>query len=202
MADEKGPPGLEHALLGLLRERPMHAYEMHARLEQAESLGLVWRLKQGHLYALLGRLEEAGYVASITQLQIGRPPRKVLHLTDAGRWAFDAWLAAPVAHGRDFRMEFLAKLYFAAQEGPSAVAALVGRQRAECALWLAGQRARLDETPADQPYERLVHRFRLGQIEAILGWLDACAASFADPGRRPTRTLTPNPGDPPDLGAN
>jgi|SRR5579884_74792 len=202
MADEKGPPGLEHALLGLLRERPMHAYEMHARLEQAESLGLVWRLKQGHLYALLARLEEAGCVASITQFQIGRPPRKVLHLTDAGRRAFEAWLAAPVAHGRDFRMEFLAKLYFAAHEGPAAVGALVGRQRAECELWLAGQRARLDETAADQPYERLVHRFRLGQIEAILGWLDDCAATFADPAPRHARASDPNPGATLDIGAN
>jgi PadR family transcriptional regulator AphA len=71
----KLPLTIEHALLGLLRRGPMHAYEMHRMLLQSEALGLVWRLKQSQLYALLGRLEEAGYVAGVVEAQPARPPR-------------------------------------------------------------------------------------------------------------------------------
>src|SRR5262252_750744 len=113
--------GLEHALLGLLRAQPMHAYEMHQQLLRAEALGLVWHLKQAHLYALLAKLETAGYVGSTTESQGTRPPRKILHLTPAGAVAFADWVTTPVAHGRDLRLEFLAKLFFAAREGPQTV---------------------------------------------------------------------------------
>lgn len=180
-ASEKAPPGLELTLLGLLRDEPMHAYEMHARLAQAEALGLVWHVKQGQLYALLTRLEEAGYVGSMMQLQVSRPPRKVLHVTAAGREAFYRWLAEPVAHGRDFRLEFLAKLYFAARDGGAAAGALIERQRAACEGWLAALRERMAASPADRHFDRLVLRFRASQIEAIVAWLGDCAGVFAHP---------------------
>ena len=176
---ESTPAGLECALLGLLRGTPTHAYELHQRLARAEALGLVWHLKQSHLYALLTRLEEAGYLATAMEPQGARPPRKMLSLTQAGRDAFARWAAEPVAHGRDFRLEFLAKLYFAAREGSAAVAALVERQRTACATWLADLRAesaRLDDT---QLYARLVLDFRSSQIEAILAWLETCASALS-----------------------
>src|SRR5215467_2630644 len=110
--------GLKYALLGLVIDHPMHPYEMHQQLLEARALGLVWHLKQGHLYAMVASLEEAGYLTSTAESQGTRPPRKVLHLTHAGRSAFEAWVGAPVAHGRDLRQEFLAKLFFAAQRSP------------------------------------------------------------------------------------
>jgi PadR family transcriptional regulator AphA len=173
---ESAPAGLECALLGLLRGAPTHAYELHGRLVRAEALGLVWHLKQSHLYALLTRLEESGFLTSTMEPRGARPPRKMLSLTPSGRDAFAHWAAAPVAHGRDFRLEFLAKLYFAAEEGPTAVAALVERQRAACAAWLADLRAQSAHLSDTQPYAQLVLGFRSSQIEAILAWLETCAA--------------------------
>src|SRR5258706_864707 len=125
------PPshGLELALLGLLRAHPRHAYDLHQVLQRPEALGIVWHLKQGHLYALLAKLEEAGYVASTLEPHGPRPPRKMLSLTARGREAFTQWLERPVEHGRDFRLEFLAKLYFAAQKGEAAIGPLIERQR-------------------------------------------------------------------------
>lgn len=172
------PPGLELALLGFLRDGPLHAYEIHRRLEQAEALGLVWRLKQSHLYALLGRLEAADLLVGTTQPQGARPPRRVLALTPAGQEMFAGWVAAPVAHGRDLRLEFLAKLFFATRDGPPAVAALVERQRTACAGWLAELHAQADAVPDGQPYATLVLQFRIRQIEAILDWLDTCARTL------------------------
>src|SRR5262249_56810551 len=100
--------GLELALLGLLRARPHHAYELHQELQRNAALGIVWRLKQGHLYALLTRLEEAGYIASTVEMRGTRPPRKMLRLTARGHEAFSQWLQQPVEPGRDLRPEILA----------------------------------------------------------------------------------------------
>ena len=177
----QAPTGVEHALLGLLRARPMHAYEMHQQLLQAEALGLVWHLKQGHLYALLARLEASGLVVARTETRGTRPPRRMLALTPAGEAAFTTWLAVPVAHGRDFRLDFLAKLYFAAREGPASVRALVAGQRVACEGWLAELRAQAREVSAERPYDALVLEFRAGQMEAILPWLARCEAVLAGP---------------------
>jgi PadR family transcriptional regulator AphA len=59
----------------------------------------------------------------------------MLTLTDEGRKAFTRWVRTPVQHGRDFRVEFLAKLFFAGRDGPGAVAVLVSRQRVACSRW-------------------------------------------------------------------
>jgi PadR family transcriptional regulator AphA len=171
----KLPLTMEHALLGLVRQRPMYAYEIHQTLAQAEALGLVWQLKQSQTYALLARLEDAGYLASTLETQDARPPRKVLHLTASGEAAFQRWLVAPMRHGRDFRLEFLAKLFFAAQEPPQVLQALLTVQREACGELITQMRARIAAVSPDRPYDRLVLQFRLGQLDATLAWLDACA---------------------------
>lgn len=175
------PLTVEHALLGFLRDRSMYPYEIYQTLSQARDLGRVWHLKQSHLYAILDRLEEAGYVATTIEPQETRPPRKITSLTPEGREAFQRWVTAPVAHGRDFRLEFLAKLFFAGQDGPDAVVALVGRQRDVCARWLEDLNAQREAIPSDRPFDRLVLDFRIRQITAILSWLDVCLATFGLP---------------------
>ena len=168
----KAPLTMEHALLGFLQDGPMHAYEMHQQLRQADALGMVWRIKQSQLYALLTRLENVGYLTSVTAPQETRPARKMLSLTAAGRAAFETWRATPVYHGRDLRQEFLAKLYFANLEGPMCVKELVDAQRAVCRMMLTTLQARADA--AEQPFARLVYEFRCSQMQASCAWLDRC----------------------------
>jgi len=177
----KLPLTMEHALLGLVRQRPMYAYEIHQTLAQAEALGLVWQLKQSQTYALLARLEEAGYLASTLEAQDSRPPRKILQLTESGEAAFARWLVAPMRHGRDFRLEFLAKLFFAAQEPMAVLVALLAAQRDACNDLIAQLRAWITVVSPERPYDRLVLQFRLGQIEATLAWLDTCADTLLTP---------------------
>lgn len=177
----KSPLSLELALLGFLRQRPTHAYEIHQMLVQTEALGLVWHLKQSQLYALLSRLEEAGHITSTTEPQGNRPPRKVLELSPSGRAAFERWLRSPVEHARDFRLEFLARLYFAREEGHATATELVERQRGACRSWLVDLRSQAGDVRADRPYDLLVFEFRIGQVEAILAWLDTCEAALGVP---------------------
>ncbi len=172
----KTPLMIEHALLGFLRLRPMHAYEIHQTLLRSEALGLVWHLKQSLVYVMLERLEAAGYVSVVLETQGSRPPRKILHLTPSGQAAFARWLVAPVAHGRDFRLEFLAKLYFASQGHPDSATTLIAGQQQACREWLVELRMQADALSDARDYDWLVLQFRIGQIEAILAWLDICAA--------------------------
>ena len=76
----------------------MHGYEIHQQLSDPTGLGLVWRLKQSQLYALLAKLEREGYVKTSIEYQDARPPRKMFELTGAGREAFESWVQGP-GHG-------------------------------------------------------------------------------------------------------
>jgi PadR family transcriptional regulator AphA len=173
------PLTIEHALLGFLREHPQHGYEIYQQLADPDGLGLVWRLKQSQLYALLAKLEAQGYIAATIEPQEARPPRKVFHLTASGRDAFLEWLQSPVPHGRQLRLEFLAKLHFAQREGPEFAARLVEQQRATCRDWLSDQHQEAASLRHKYPYQWLVHQFRIGQIEAMLAWLDTCEQVLA-----------------------
>jgi DNA-binding PadR family transcriptional regulator len=173
----KSPLTIEHALLGFLRQQPMHAYEIHQTLMRNEALGLVWHLKQSLVYVMLERLETEGYITASLEPQGSRPPRKILQLTPDGQAAFTQWLVTPVEHGRDFRLEFLAKLYFASQDDAISAVSLIVAQQAACREWLVDLRTQSDALSDVHTYDWLVLQFRIGQLEAILAWLDICAAN-------------------------
>ncbi len=61
---------LELALLGLLKDRPMHGYDLRKRLR--EDFGLLSNLSFGSLYPALARLEAAGALRALTPTDGGR----------------------------------------------------------------------------------------------------------------------------------
>lgn len=176
------PLTIEWSLLGFLRQEPMHGYQIYQRLSKSQGMGLVWHLKQSQLYALLGKLERREYVTYAIEQQEGRPDRKVYELTEAGRAALLAWVRTPVARGREFRMEFLAKLYFARQEGEQIVAELLSEQRMACRGWLDELETEAAEHVDEDAneYAHLVYQFRIGQMEAVLAWIDLCEQTLLD----------------------
>ena len=174
----RSPLSYEYALLGFLSNRPMHAYEIHQRLRKAGGLRLIWTVKQGQLYALLARMEEEGYIASMLEPQEGRPPRKMLCLTAEGEEAFQRWMVEPVQRPRQFRQEFLAKLFFASQSGPEALRLLLDRQRAASRALLDDLVRQVESVPSERLYERQVYRLRVIQTEAHLQWLGECEDAY------------------------
>ncbi len=179
MRTERHPLTMEHALLGFLRRRPMHGYEIYQRIMDPEGLWLVWRMKQSQLYALLLRLEAEACITSTLQPQDAHPPRKIYKLTRAGRDRYLGWVRSAVPHGRELRQDFFGKLYFALQEGPEVAAELLARQREACHAWLADMRAAQELSDGDVPgqhyelsFESFVGDFRIGQIGAILAWIE------------------------------
>lgn len=173
--------GTERALLGFLWQRPMHAYELHQQLTQSEAWMYVWPLKQSNVYALLAKLEEEGYLASTTEPQGTRLPRRIFQLTPAGKTAYAHWLTQSVSYGQNFRLEFLARLFFATQDGPTTVATLLEQQRRVCRAWLDQLQTEVAQGLATNAFNQVVYQFRIGQIEAILCWLETHASVLAAP---------------------
>ncbi|MCE7982665.1 MAG: PadR family transcriptional regulator [Caldilinea sp. CFX5] len=165
---------VEYALLGFVYDQPTHGYEIYQQLSAAQGLWQVWRMKQSQLYALLTKLEDEEYLVTTLQPQEARPPRKVYSLTAAGRSAFEQWLTTPVTHGRQMRLEFLAKLYFAYRQGPAVVAPLLDQQVLTCRQWLAELQEQSDTVSATDPFAQAVHHFRVTQVESFLTWLLLC----------------------------
>jgi PadR family transcriptional regulator AphA len=158
------------ALLGFLMAGPRHGYELHQ--EFSRDLGQVWRVGLSQLYAQLKQMEEAGLVAAQTEPQPSRPPRKVYHLTLAGRDAFLDWVHRPTPHLRHVRLEFLARLYFFRRLALPGLDQLVAEQKALYRARVESLARAAAESGDD--FEQLVIEFRQGQFEAVIRWLDRC----------------------------
>ena len=78
---------LELAILGLLKERPMHGYQLSREL--SESLGGFWRVSYGSLYPTLRRLERNGEVEALPtdEAAVGRR-KQVYRITPEGEQTF------------------------------------------------------------------------------------------------------------------
>jgi len=173
------PLTIEYALLGFVYEQPSHGYEIYQQLSDPDGLWQVWRIKQSQLYALLTKLEDEEYLVTTLQPQEARPPRKVYSLTAAGHAAFAQWLATSVTHGRQMRLEFLAKLYFAYRQGPHVVLPLLEAQIVTCRHWLAELEKPASALSAGDSFAYAVQQFRISQIDSFLAWLTTCRQGLA-----------------------
>lgn len=178
MPQRPAPLTIELALLGFVRDEPMHGYEIYQKLVAGGGIGDVWSVKQPLLYAHLKRLEAEGLVSGTVEMQIDRPARRLLAITPAGEAAFAQWLVRPITRGRDLRLEFLAKLYFARREGHAVALRLLDAQDKQLSQWLERLAARRHELPAGAIYERLVIDYRRSQVTAALTWLVAVRTEF------------------------
>lgn len=77
-------------MIGLLMERPMHAYAlkkvMGPRLPPGELLN------DGILYPMLAKLAKDGLIEGVEQVGTSGKPRRVFSVTPEGKAAFAAWL--------------------------------------------------------------------------------------------------------------
>jgi PadR family transcriptional regulator, regulatory protein PadR len=81
---------IEPALLLLLRERPMHGYELIELLP--EVAGDETRIDVGNLYRVLRALEEEGIVSSEWSADLPGPAKRTYELTEAGSRLLDRWV--------------------------------------------------------------------------------------------------------------
>ncbi len=77
---------LELPILGLLKEQPMHGYQLSKEL--TDVLGGFWRVSYGSLYPTLKRLQKAGAVQA-DEAPVGGRRKNVYRITPAGEQIFE-----------------------------------------------------------------------------------------------------------------
>ncbi|TMR98146.1 PadR family transcriptional regulator [Nonomuraea basaltis] len=84
---------LELAILGFLRDRPLHGYDLRRRV--AALMGHVRPVADGTLYPAIKRMAAAGWLIRKDEPGAAAAPRRVLYLTDEGREELERRLREP-----------------------------------------------------------------------------------------------------------
>lgn len=117
---------LPHALLTSLMERPSSGMDLAHRFER--SIGYFWPATHQQIYRELGRLEEAGWVAS-EPAETGRGRKRLYRVLPAGQDELRRWMLQPDAL-RPLRDEMMVRLRAEAAIGPTGLASEVRRRLA------------------------------------------------------------------------
>jgi DNA-binding PadR family transcriptional regulator len=118
---------LELAILGLLKERAMHGYQLKKRL--SDTLGGFWRVSYGSLYPALKRLLKEGAVEMVFPKEdVGRR-KNVYRITQKGEALF-ADLLGTTGHQASEDMGFPVRLAFFQYLKPETRIHLLERRRA------------------------------------------------------------------------
>jgi DNA-binding PadR family transcriptional regulator len=183
---------LELAILGNLKQQPVHGYELKKRL--ADTLGPLWGVSFGSLYPALRRLERAGAI-EVTEAEepttpipstgslrgeaatarprrapiAGRRTRKAYRITARGEELFAELLRDPAGATDD--RTFALQLSFCRWLESADRIELLQRRRAELADRLA--RSRRSRGPALDRYTRSLAEHRTESVERDLAWIDA-----------------------------
>jgi len=159
---------LDLAVLGLLRKRPRHGYELRARLTE---LGFM-RVSFGSLYPALRRLEKRGLIEALRQS--GR--RKSYRLTRSGIEELARILdTSDDDEDRWFNMRLA---FFEYLDPPTRLRALKRRRNNQVARLKTAQRAFRQATTERSldHYTAALMQHNIGTTEADIGWLDQLIA--------------------------
>jgi DNA-binding PadR family transcriptional regulator len=171
---------LEYILLGMIHEQPAHGYALFEQLKDTPELSLIWHVKRSKLYYLLEKLETDGFIQSSLESDGPYPDRKVYHLTSQGMEALQKWIYSPVPSSRYVRLAFLSKLYFVLQEGREKAVDLLNRQMEICQGWVNSLQKQHQALAENDFISSQVYLFRIGQIKAMLKWLENCQENLPE----------------------
>ncbi|MEU2092996.1 PadR family transcriptional regulator [Nocardia beijingensis] len=153
------------AVLGLLAEKPRHAYDMRRVIRERgheRALGV----KNATLYDVLPRLVDAGWIERAdTVRDSNRPERVVYRITDSGVVTLLDWLRAWLSSADLDHNAFTVALAFMFALPKDEVAELVSRRAQQVAAQVAEVEAGLAAAPAvpaifltDQSYRQALRR--------------------------------------------
>ena len=195
---------LELAILGLLKELPLHGYELKKRLN--DSLGHIVGVSYGSLYPALARLEKAGAIEAVeppvatatipatgsisgeaAAARLRRPlrrngrKRKAYRIASRGQALLTELLSADPLPGADEHRAFALKLAFFRHLDPDARLHLLRRRRESLAAQLARGREALaaiaaGRAPRPDRYTHSLLEHETRSAERDLEWVDSLIA--------------------------
>jgi DNA-binding PadR family transcriptional regulator len=161
---------IELAILGLLKERSMHGYQLKKRL--SETLGPFWQVSYGSLYPTLKRLQRQAAVEMVfPREEVGRR-KNVYRLTDHGERVFADLLAET---GRDTADDngFRVRLAFFRYLKPETRIGVLERRRAVLMERLSEIRRRVSSyRERADTYTLSLMRHGMDTTEHDLRWVD------------------------------
>ncbi len=164
-------------VLCLLREAPMHPYEMQRLIHERKKDELL-DLKRGSLYQNIGRLERAGLIEKVgTTRQGKRPERTVYRLTNAGERDLLVWLRDLLAKPAQGSIPLAASISFLAHLTPEDAGKQLSRRSKSLEAEIAGLgRALEDLVPKlgrvhliEAEFSRSIRQAELVWVESIVG---------------------------------
>lgn len=139
----------EYAVLGLVAEEPSHGFALAKKLAADTEVGRVLTVRRPLVYRALDRLVDHGHVESVATEKGDAGPNRVIHrITQSGQRRLRSWLATPVEHVRDLRIEFLLKVAFLVRAESSPIG-LIREQRAALVPTLAVVNAQTTDAVED-----------------------------------------------------
>jgi DNA-binding PadR family transcriptional regulator len=177
---------LELAVLGLLKERSMHGYQLKKSL--SETLGPFWQVSYGALYPALKRLKVQGAVEEVfPKAAVGRR-RNVYRLTEKGEVLFAGLLESagerePVGDDNGFRV----RLAFFRYLKPETRIGVLERRRAALMARLTELKRRLTERRVSDSYTLSLMRHGMDATERDISWVDHMIEAERRATRRPRR---------------
>lgn len=82
---------LKHGILGLLNYKDMTGYEVMETFR--DSLNFFWTAQTSQIYRELQTIEKNGWALCRVEEQVGKPDKKIFHITDAGKQELIDWLS-------------------------------------------------------------------------------------------------------------
>jgi len=180
MAKKSSAHTLEYILLGLIQEQPAHGYALYEQIRSTPELSLIWQVKRSKLYYLLEKLESERLLTVSVSSQGPYPDRKIYQLTSSGKKVLEDWMNSPVLSSRYVRLAFLSKLYFLIRNNKKGAVDLINKQREICEGWLQNLERQVQSLQKDDFITSQVFYFRIGQIKAMLEWLENCREEIPD----------------------
>src|SRR5437588_5112163 len=184
---------LELAILGLLKERSMHGYQLKKHL--ADTLGSFWQVSYGSLYPALKRLQREGAVEMIfPKEQVGRR-KNVYRITPAGESLFAELLERA---GQDATADegFSVRFAFFQYLKPETRIRLLERRRAYLeSRWSTIKQSLQSYKERIDSYTLSLMNHQLSATESDIRWLDDLIAAeqtkVPAPRPRPRRARAP-----------
>ena len=158
---------IELAILGLLKEQPMHGYQLNREL--SEQLGGLWRVSYGSLYPSLRRLERQGAITS--EPGTGARRKTVYAITPEGERLFLELLEETPQENQTEDARFRVRLAFFRYLPPETRVRLLERRRQALETRLDDVKAHLRDSATADDYQRaLLDHARVG-TESDIAWL-------------------------------
>ncbi|HEV8089158.1 MAG TPA: PadR family transcriptional regulator [Actinomycetota bacterium] len=159
---------IELAILGLLKEQPMHGYQLNREL--SEQLGGLWRVSYGSLYPSLRRLERQGAITSVQGT--GARRKTVYAITPEGERLFLELLEETPQENQTEDARFRVRLAFFRYLPPETRVRLLERRRQALETRLADVKAHLrDDAGTTDDYQRALLDHARAGTESDIAWL-------------------------------